>query len=70
MADIRHRVGIAAPQAQVYGALTTKDGIAQWWTRDVRGDASLGGTLEFFFGAPEPPAVMQVAELVPSHHVV
>jgi uncharacterized protein YndB with AHSA1/START domain len=70
MADIRHRVGIAAPQGHVYDALTTMDGIARWWTRDVRGDASLGGKLEFFFGAPEPATVMEVAELVPAQHVV
>ena len=69
MADIRHRVGIAAPQGQVYEALSTKDGIARWWTRDVRGDAGLGGKLEFFFGPPEPAAVMEVAELVPSQRV-
>jgi uncharacterized protein YndB with AHSA1/START domain len=69
MADIRHRVGIAAPQRQVYEALSTTGGVAQWWTRDVRGDAGLGGKLEFFFGAPEPAAVMEVTELVPSQHV-
>jgi uncharacterized protein YndB with AHSA1/START domain len=38
MADIRHRVEIAAPPEQVYRDLTTKDGFSRWWTRDVTGD--------------------------------
>ena len=69
MASIRHRVGIAAPQARVYEALTTKEGLSQWWTRDVDGDPSLGGTLRFFFSSPEPSAGMEVAELAPTEHV-
>src|SRR5260221_14574116 len=69
MEHIRHRVGIAAPQAQVYEALMTVEGLSGWWTRDVRGDANLGGQLQFFFGMPEPSAVMEVAELVPTRRV-
>ena len=38
MADIRHRVEIAAPPEQVYRDLITKDGFSRWWTRDVTGD--------------------------------
>jgi uncharacterized protein YndB with AHSA1/START domain len=38
MADIRHRVQIAASPEQVYQELTTKDGFSRWWTRDVAGD--------------------------------
>ncbi len=37
MADIRHRVGIAAPRERVYRALATREGLSGWWTRDVRG---------------------------------
>lgn len=69
MADIRHRVGIAATPDQVYEALTTIEGLSGWWTRDVRGDADLGGKLDFYFGTPEPSVVMEVAELVPGRHV-
>ena len=68
MPDIRHRVRIAAPPERVYQDLTTKDGFARWWTR-ADGQEGTGGKLEFFFGAPEPAAVMEVTELVPSHHV-
>lgn len=33
MADIGHRIGIAAQPADVYAQLTTSEGLAQWWTR-------------------------------------
>src|SRR5438270_13091609 len=69
MADIRHRVGIAAPQGQVYEALSTLDGITGWWTRDADGDPVAGGTLRFFFGRPEPSAVMEVADATPASRV-
>jgi uncharacterized protein YndB with AHSA1/START domain len=69
MADIRHRVGIAASQQQVYEAVATREGLARWWTHDVRGDAGPGGKLEFFFGYPDPAAVMEVTEQVPSRRV-
>jgi uncharacterized protein YndB with AHSA1/START domain len=69
MADIRHRVGIAAPAECVYQALATTEGLAGWWTRDVAGDPQPGGKLRFYFGNPEPAAVMEVTELVPGCRV-
>lgn len=69
MATIRHRVGIAAPQACVYEALTTTDGLSRWWTHGVDGDPHLGGTLRFFFDRPEPDGVMEISDLTPTHHV-
>lgn len=69
MADIGHRVGIDAPQERVYQALATRDGLAGWWTRDVRGESEPGGKLEFFFGHPQPAAVMEVTDLVPGERV-
>ncbi len=50
MSDIRHRIGIDAPQAQVHHALATHDGLATWWTTDVDGDAGEGGKVAFYFG--------------------
>jgi uncharacterized protein YndB with AHSA1/START domain len=69
MPDIRHRVGIAAPQHRVYEVLATKDGLAKFWTRQVEGDCEVGGKLRFFFGKPEPSAVMEVVELSPDDRV-
>lgn len=62
MEAIRHRVGIEASRAQVMAKLTTTEGLATWWTREVGGDAGAGGTVQFFFGNPEPSAVMEVVE--------
>jgi hypothetical protein len=62
MEEIRHRVGIQAPQGKVLAKLTTTEGLSTWWTRDVTGDPSVGGELQFFFGTPEPSAVMEVVE--------
>jgi len=65
MADIRHRVGINAPQLRVGEMVGTRDGLRGWWTRDVEGEAKVGGRLSFYFGRPEPSAVMEVTELTP-----
>jgi uncharacterized protein YndB with AHSA1/START domain len=69
MADIRHRVGIAAPQSRVYEELTTTEGLSRWWTRDLDGDPKQGGTPRFFFGAAEPAAVMDVIDTTEPSHV-
>ena len=70
MADIRHRVCITAPLAKVYEAVATPDGISGWWTRDgVVGESSEGSKLEFYFGAPEPAAVMEITRLSPAGNV-
>ena len=42
MADIRHRVGITAPKAQVYEALATVEGLSGWWTGTPPGTARSG----------------------------
>ena len=68
MADIRHRVGIAAPQHRVYEMVSTKEGLAEFWTR-VEGESKAGGKLSFFFDRPEPAVVMEVTELSPDDRV-
>jgi uncharacterized protein YndB with AHSA1/START domain len=60
MPTIRHRIGINAPLDDVQRALATTAGVASWWSRDVTGDASEGGKLLFYFGRPEPRAVLEV----------
>lgn len=70
MPDIRHRVVITAPLESVFGAIATKEGLSDWWSKDgVRGDSSEGSKLQFFFGQPEPAAVMQVTRRDPDGHV-
>jgi uncharacterized protein YndB with AHSA1/START domain len=66
MSDIRHRLGIYAPQHRVHHALTTTAGLARWWTRDTSGDAHEGGKLTFSFGEGEGRSMtFEVVEVGP-----
>ena len=47
MVDIRHRIGATAAPEKLYAALTTRDGLAAWWTTDTTMD---GDTIQFRFG--------------------
>lgn len=53
MADILHRVGMKNTTLNfVYQALTTSDGLAQWWTTDTTGNGDqIGNIIKFRFGA-------------------
>ena len=63
MADIRHRVGIAAPLEEVYGAVATVDGVRSWWTREAYGADGVGERVALHFGRPEPSAIYEVTDL-------
>jgi uncharacterized protein YndB with AHSA1/START domain len=63
MFDIRHRIGIDAPQEDVHHALTTTEGLASWWTTDTEGDPSEGGKVVFSFGGPDRSATFAVTEV-------
>ena len=68
MVDILHKIEAkAAPQA-AYAALTTREGLAGWWTSDTRGNPGEGGVIEFYFGSGRVD--MKVLELVPGKHVL
>lgn len=73
MANIVHRIGIKASAAQVYKALTTIEGLANWWTEETRGDAKAGGKIEFTFRSPEGELMgtflMEVKEVVDQNSV-
>lgn len=53
MADILHRVGIKTNSIEaVYRALTTKEGLAGWWTANTQGEGDrVGNIIQFRFGA-------------------
>ena len=70
MVDILHRVGVkdATPE-KVYDALTTVEGLADWWTDDTKGRGDVvGGVLELRF--PVGGFDMEVIELRPDERVV
>jgi len=58
MATIKHTFTIAAPPAKVYQALSTLEGLADWWTADTTGNPKTGGKLRFAF--EEDSNVMKV----------
>ena len=65
MAEINHLVGIRTPAGRIFTALSTVEGLARWWTVDVKGSAALGGTLQFRFAEQGGPDML-VTELAPS----
>lgn len=73
MSSITHRVGIRAPAARVYQALSTVEGLAGWWTRDTRGTSAVGERLVFSFRNPAGVEIggfeMDVLELSPADRV-
>jgi uncharacterized protein YndB with AHSA1/START domain len=65
MQDIMHLIKIHASSERVYGAITTADGIRQWWTRDAAIEQKVGAAGEFGFYAKRFIAKVTVEELDP-----
>lgn len=67
MANILHRLSIAAPPEQVHQLVASGDGIQQWWTgHPVTGDGAPGGRLSVYFGeADRAAAIFEVLERDP-----
>lgn len=65
MTDIYHCFWVDAPLTKVYSALTDKEGLAAWWTKNVDSEGTAGSTLTFRFksGAFNK---MKMAELKPN----
>ncbi len=68
MADILHRVGIKSSLNEVYKALSTREGLAAWWTNDAQGESKVGGVIKFRFGTGGFD--MKVLELHPAKRVL
>ena len=73
MIDIIHRIGMKSTTDQVYKAITTKDGLAHWWTEEVAGEEKLDGKIEFTFrsdnGEIKGKMIMEVKGLNPQKDV-
>jgi uncharacterized protein YndB with AHSA1/START domain len=73
MVDIVHRVGIKAPAAKVYAALSTIDGLAAWWSKAAAGNSKVGQAIAFRFYKETGEEVggfdLDVLELVPDQKV-
>ncbi len=69
MPDILHKVGIkAASLGDVYQALTTVEGLSEWWTTKTHGENKSGEVLQFRFG--NGGFDMEVLEKTPPKHVL
>ncbi|MFF2573523.1 SRPBCC domain-containing protein [Streptomyces sp. NPDC058084] len=68
MLDILHRIGVLSAPDAVYAALTTVEGLADWWTEDTEGDTGIGGVIRFRFEAGGFD--MKVLEARPDERVV
>ncbi len=68
MTSIKNLFHINAPVEKVYRAITTVEGLSNWWTTQTSGDANLNGTLQFRFGDFGGPD-MKVKEMKPNASV-
>ena len=69
MSDIMHLIGISAPVERVYRALTTAEGVRNWWTRDVALSSDPGGTGVFGFNGHRFVITVKVDDLTPPARV-
>ncbi|MFC3108647.1 SRPBCC domain-containing protein [Undibacterium arcticum] len=71
MVDILHRVGIKSSLDEVYKALSTRDGLAAWWTNNTQGESKVGGVFRFSAGGSDVGGFdMKVLELHPAKRVL
>jgi uncharacterized protein YndB with AHSA1/START domain len=69
MPDILHKIGIQSSVDEAYKALTTRAGLAAWWTRDTLDESETGGTVRFRFWGNQG-FDMKVLELDPGKRVL
>jgi uncharacterized protein YndB with AHSA1/START domain len=70
MPDILHKVGIkSSSRDDVYKALTTRAGLASWWTSQTEGESKVGSVIKFRFG-DRGFFDMKVLELDPNRRVL
>jgi uncharacterized protein YndB with AHSA1/START domain len=61
MKTILHAVHVHTSPARVYEALTTRDGLAGWWSTTVELDEGQGGVIRFTFHGDFHPQMKQTA---------
>jgi uncharacterized protein YndB with AHSA1/START domain len=69
MPDIHHLLRIQAPREKVFAALTTAEGIRNWWTREAELDAHVGGIGEFRFYGGKSVTKVRIDALEPGERV-
>jgi len=73
MVNIIHRIGIRSGSEKVYKAISTIEGVSNWWTEEVEGDDKAEGKIQFTFrtdtGNIKGQMLMEVKELNPQQRV-
>ncbi len=59
MPNIKHLVNIKSSSDKIFEAISTVEGLSQWWTPQTTGSSKVGGELKFGFG-PDYYKLMQV----------
>jgi uncharacterized protein YndB with AHSA1/START domain len=67
MTSIKNLFHITAPKEKVYKAISTIEGLSNWWTTETTGESKVGGIIQFHFGGQGPH--MKVKELIPNESV-
>ncbi len=67
--SIKHLFHIDASKEKVFEAISTIEGLSQWWTIQTKGSAAIGDTIQFDFGAIKGP-VMKVIEQQTNEKIV
>lgn len=70
MAEILHRITIQAPPERVYEAITTTEGLRNWWTREASARPEEGSVAVFKFAGGRVVFRMRIDGLEPGRRVV
>src|SRR5271165_783541 len=70
MPDILHRITIKSPPGRVYEALSTAEGVRNWWTRETVLDTAEGGFGEFSFCGGKNVKRVRIEKLSPGAEAV
>jgi uncharacterized protein YndB with AHSA1/START domain len=68
MTSIKNLFHINAPKEKVYKAISTIEGLSNWWTKQTSGDAKVDGIIEFRFGEGGPD--MKVKEMKENEAII
>jgi len=67
--SIKQLFHIDASREKVFTAISTIEGLTNWWTVQTEGDAALNGNIQFDFGTFKGPS-MKVIEMTPNKKLV
>ncbi|MEB3346976.1 SRPBCC domain-containing protein [Aquimarina gracilis] len=67
--SIKHLFHINTSLSKVYEAISTIEGLSNWWTIQTKGNTALNETIQFDFGGTKGPT-MKVIKLEPAKEIV